>query len=55
MILGVHLSNSYGTHPGAWRMPGADPLGYTNIDTLVEYAQRTDRGGLDRRPIQKPA
>ncbi|MEW1835974.1 NtaA/DmoA family FMN-dependent monooxygenase [Microbacterium sp. NPDC079995] len=47
MILGAALGESYGTHPGAWRLPEVDPLAYTNVDVQVVAAQRAERGGLD--------
>ena len=46
MIIGLHLSNSYGSHPAAWRAAETDPKSYTNIDALVAYAQMADRCGL---------
>lgn len=47
MILGLALGESYGVHPGAWRMPGVDPSAYTNVDVPVRSAQAGERGGLD--------
>ncbi|MBJ7483870.1 NtaA/DmoA family FMN-dependent monooxygenase [Brevundimonas sp.] len=47
MILGLALGESYGVHPGAWRMPGVDPLAYTNVDVQVRGARAGERGGLD--------
>lgn len=47
MILGIALGENYGVHPGAWRMPGADPLAYTNVDVNVRSARAAERGGLD--------
>ncbi|HUD94717.1 NtaA/DmoA family FMN-dependent monooxygenase [Sphingobium sp.] len=47
MILGITLGESYGVHPGAWRMPGADPSAYTNVDVQVRSARAAERGGLD--------
>ena len=47
MIIGVQFANSFGAHEGAWRMLGADPSGYANVDMLVKYAKIADRGGLE--------
>ena len=47
MILGIELGKSYGVHPGAWRMPGADPDAYTNVDAQVRGARAAERAGLD--------
>jgi FMN-dependent oxidoreductase (nitrilotriacetate monooxygenase family) len=44
MIIGMHLGNGYGSQPGAWRMPGVDPMSYTNFDNQVRYAQAAERG-----------
>jgi FMN-dependent oxidoreductase (nitrilotriacetate monooxygenase family) len=44
MIIGMQLGNGYGSQPGAWRMPGVDPTGYTNFDNQVRYAQAAERG-----------
>ena len=46
MIIGMHMSDSYGVHPGAWRMPEVDPASHTNVDTLVDYARQADLGGI---------
>ncbi|KSZ56033.1 nitrilotriacetate monooxygenase [Rhodococcus pyridinivorans KG-16] len=46
MILGIALTNNFGAHPAAWRMPHVDPGSYTNIDVTVEYARMAERGGL---------
>ncbi|MEK4439277.1 NtaA/DmoA family FMN-dependent monooxygenase [Paenibacillus sp. FSL K6-2862] len=46
MILGVALTNNFGAHPAAWRMPHVDPGSYTNIDVAVEHARTAERGGL---------
>lgn len=45
--LGVALGESYGTHPGAWRMPDVDASAYTDVDVQVRAAQVAERGGLD--------
>ena len=47
MRLGVALGDSYGTHPGAWRMPHAAPDAYTDVEVQVRAAQTAERGGLD--------
>jgi FMN-dependent oxidoreductase (nitrilotriacetate monooxygenase family) len=44
MLIGMVFGNGYGSQPGAWRMPGVDPMGFTNFDTLVRYAQLAERG-----------
>ncbi|AYJ84939.1 LLM class flavin-dependent oxidoreductase (plasmid) [Sphingomonas paeninsulae] len=44
MIIGMHFGNGYGSQPGAWRMPGVDPTGYTSFDNQVRYAQAAERG-----------
>ncbi|ETD33284.1 NtaA/DmoA family FMN-dependent monooxygenase [Williamsia sp. D3] len=46
MLLGVMLGDSYGVHPGAWRMPGVDVTAHTNFDLQVEYAQIAEGGGF---------
>jgi len=47
MLLGAVLGTTYGAHPGAWRMPWADPNAYTDVETHVRAAQSAERGGLD--------
>jgi FMN-dependent oxidoreductase (nitrilotriacetate monooxygenase family) len=44
MLIGMHFGNGYGSQPGAWRMPGVDPMSYTNFDNQVRYAQAAERG-----------
>jgi FMN-dependent oxidoreductase (nitrilotriacetate monooxygenase family) len=46
-LLGAVLGEMHGTHPGAWRMPSADPNAYTDVSTFVRAAQSAERGGLD--------
>jgi FMN-dependent oxidoreductase (nitrilotriacetate monooxygenase family) len=46
MILGVALTNSFGAHPAAWRLPHVNPEAYTDIDVTVEHARTAERGGL---------
>ncbi|QIX53677.1 NtaA/DmoA family FMN-dependent monooxygenase [Rhodococcus sp. DMU1] len=47
MLLGVALGDSYGAHPGAWRMPHTNPNAYTDVEVQVRAAQTAERGGLD--------
>lgn len=47
MILGLALTNNFGSHPASWRMPHVDPGAYTDIDTTAKHAQTAERGGLD--------
>ncbi len=47
MLLGTVLGTTYGAHPGAWRMPWADPNAYTDLEPHVRAAQTAERGGLD--------
>lgn len=47
MSLGIMLSDNYGVHPGAWRMPGVDVNGYTDIDIAIKYAKQAEDGGLE--------
>jgi FMN-dependent oxidoreductase (nitrilotriacetate monooxygenase family) len=44
MLIGLHLGNGYGSQPGAWRMPGVDPMSYTSFDARVTQAQAAERG-----------
>lgn len=44
LLIGMVFGNGYGSQPGAWRMPGVDPMGFTNFDNLVRYAQIAERG-----------
>ncbi|MCW3170731.1 NtaA/DmoA family FMN-dependent monooxygenase [Chryseobacterium sp. 09-1422] len=46
MILGIALTNNFGTHAATWRMPHVDPNAYTNIDVTVEHVRTAERGGL---------
>ncbi|BBH69556.1 nitrilotriacetate monooxygenase [Actinoplanes sp. OR16] len=46
-LLGAVLGEMHGNHPGAWRMPAADPNAYTDVTALVRAAQSAERGGLD--------
>lgn len=46
MILGIALTNNFGAHPAAWRMPHVDPGAYTDIDVTAEHAQTAERGGF---------
>ncbi len=47
LVLGMALTNNFGVHPAAWRMPHADPRAYTDIQVTVEQARTAERGGLD--------
>jgi FMN-dependent oxidoreductase (nitrilotriacetate monooxygenase family) len=46
-LLGAVLGAMHGNHPGAWRMPSADPGAYTDTTFMVRAAQAAERGGLD--------
>ncbi|XAS74391.1 NtaA/DmoA family FMN-dependent monooxygenase [Micrococcaceae bacterium Sec5.1] len=46
MILGMEFGNASGTQPGAWRMPGVDPLEYLDYDFRVSCAQAAERGKI---------
>ncbi|MFE3824264.1 NtaA/DmoA family FMN-dependent monooxygenase [Streptomyces sp. NPDC059092] len=46
MILGVQMTNGFGNQPGAWRLPGADPSSYVDMDAMVRHAQAAERGKL---------
>jgi alkanesulfonate monooxygenase SsuD/methylene tetrahydromethanopterin reductase-like flavin-dependent oxidoreductase (luciferase family) len=46
MVLAIQIANGYGAQPGAWRMPGVDPSGYTDMDVLVRYARAAERGKI---------
>lgn len=46
MILGVQMTNGFGNQAGAWRMPGADPTSYVDMDAFVRHAQAAERGKL---------
>ncbi|GAB3324155.1 LLM class flavin-dependent oxidoreductase [Geodermatophilus aquaeductus] len=46
MLLAIQIANGYGAQPGAWRMPGVDPSGYTDMDVLVRHAQAAERGKI---------
>lgn len=44
MLIGMVFNGGYGSQPGAWRMPGVDPMNYSNFDSQVRYAQAAERG-----------
>ncbi len=44
MLIGMTFTNSYGANGGAWRWPGVDPAGLTEVDHMVRYAQMAERG-----------
>ncbi|MET7518258.1 hypothetical protein ABZS88_33360 [Streptomyces sp. NPDC005480] len=35
MLLCMQFTSGYGAGPGAWRLPGANPSSYTNMDQFV--------------------
>lgn len=37
--------SGYGAEFSAWRVPGTDPAGYTNMDSYVERAKLAEKGG----------
>lgn len=47
MLLGAVLGEPYGNHPGAWRMPWAQPHAYTDTEVHVRAARTAERGGFD--------
>lgn len=47
MILSLALGESYGIHPGAWRMPHADLDAFISVDAQIRTAQAGERAGLD--------
>jgi len=46
MQLAMQMGAGYGLEMGAWRMPGADPTAYTNMDKYVELAKIAERGKI---------
>jgi len=46
-LLGAVLGQMHGNHPGAWRMPDADPEAYSDVQSLIRAAQAAERGGMD--------
>ncbi len=44
MQLSLQMVSGYGAEFNAWRMPGADPAAYTNIDSYVERAKLAEQG-----------
>ncbi|MDF3305312.1 NtaA/DmoA family FMN-dependent monooxygenase [Rhodococcus sp. T2V] len=44
MLLCVQLVSGYGSEPGAWRLPGANPSAYTDMDEFVRLARAAERG-----------
>ncbi|MFC9624013.1 NtaA/DmoA family FMN-dependent monooxygenase [Streptomyces sp. NPDC056930] len=46
MLLCAQLISGYGAEPGSWRLPGADPSSYTDIDHFVRLAQAAERGKI---------
>lgn len=47
MLLGTVLGEPYGGHPGAWRMPWAQPDAYTDVQVHLRAARTAERGELD--------
>lgn len=43
MLIGLSFTNGYGSQGSAWRWPGVDPAGWTNMDHMVRYAQMAER------------
>ncbi|WP_181957390.1 hypothetical protein [Streptomyces paludis] len=43
MLLGMQFTSGYGAEPGAWRLPGVNLSGYTDMDQFVRYAQAAER------------
>jgi FMN-dependent oxidoreductase (nitrilotriacetate monooxygenase family) len=46
MQLVMQMGSGYGLDQGAWRMPGAVPDAYTNLDVQVELAKIAERGKI---------
>jgi len=44
MQLALQMVSGYGGESSAWRMPGADPAAYTNIDSYAERAKLAEKG-----------
>lgn len=44
MLIGMQLGNGYGAQSTAWQAEGVDPYNYGNMDALVRYAQKAERG-----------
>src|SRR5690606_9352545 len=44
MQLALQMVSGYGGEFSAWRMPGANPAAYTNIDSYVERAKIAEKG-----------
>lgn len=47
LIFGMAFGKVGGAHPGAWRMPGATPNPYTNVEDYILTTQAAERGGMD--------
>ena len=45
MLIGAQLWN-YGSAPGAWRWPAADPRAFLSLDTMAEAARWAERGKM---------
>jgi FMN-dependent oxidoreductase (nitrilotriacetate monooxygenase family) len=46
MLLALQVANGYGSNPGAWRTPGADPSSYTDMDVMERHARAAERGKI---------
>ncbi|WP_144709703.1 NtaA/DmoA family FMN-dependent monooxygenase [Curtobacterium pusillum] len=46
MILGIQMTNGWGNQPGAWRLPGAAPRSFMDMDAFVRHARAAERGKL---------
>lgn len=44
IILGMALTDGYGTPRGAWRAPNVDPGNYVNIEANIPFAEAAERG-----------
>ncbi|MER2129169.1 NtaA/DmoA family FMN-dependent monooxygenase [Solibacillus sp.] len=44
MQLALQMISGYGAEFSAWRMPGADPAAYTNLDSYVARAKLAEKG-----------
>jgi len=42
----MQLGSGYDLDGGAWRMPGADPTAYTNMDVYVKLMKIAERGKI---------
>jgi hypothetical protein len=54
MLLCMQFASGYGAEPGAWRLPGANLAGYTDMDQFVRYAQAAERGKIQLLFLRTP-